>query len=255
VSLNREWEREAENWIAWARTPGHDAYWLLRDSFFQLLPPQGRATLEIGCGEGRVARDLGARGHQVTGVDASPTLLQAAKDAHHPGGNYVLADAAALPFEDASFDLVVAYNSLMDVQDMPGAVREAARVLESGGRFCVCVTHPLADAGRFAAREADAQFVIQGSYFGRRRPWYYGQTFERAGLQMTFHGWAYSFEDYSRALEEAALLIEALREPRVPAEEVERDPREQRWRRLPNFLMLRALKPAEADGGARGAQG
>jgi hypothetical protein len=97
--------------------------------------------------------------------------------------------------------------------------------------------------------------VIQGSYFGRRRPWYYGQTFERAELQMTFHGWAYSFEDYSRALEEAALLIEALREPRVPAEEVERDPREQRWRRLPNFLMLRALKPAEADGGAREAQG
>lgn len=50
---------------------------------------------------------------------------------------------------------------------------------------------------------------------------------------MTFHGWAYAFEDYCRVLEESGLLIEALPEPRVPAEEVERDPPEQRWRRLP----------------------
>ncbi len=254
MTLNQDWEQEAENWIAWARTPDHDAYWLFRDSFFRLLPSPGRATLELGCGEGRVARDLAARGHRVTGVDASPTLLRAANEAQ-PGGDYVLADAAALPFAAASFDLVVAYNSLMDVQDMPGAVREAARVLESGGRLCVCVTHPLADAGRFAAREADAPFVIQDSYFGRRRPWYYGQTFERAGLQMTFRGWAYPFEDYCRALEDSGLLIEALREPRVPAEEVERDPPEQRWRRLPNFLMLRALKPARLTAAAKNRGG
>jgi SAM-dependent methyltransferase len=161
VSFSPEWEQEAKNWIAWARKPGHDEYWRYRDAFFELVPPPGRATLEVGSGEGRVARDLAARGHRVTGVDASPTLLRAATDAH-ADGHYVLADAAALPFEDASFDLVVAYNSLMDVQDMPTAVREAARVLEPGGRFCVCVTHPLANAGRFAGREPDAPFVIEG---------------------------------------------------------------------------------------------
>jgi ubiquinone/menaquinone biosynthesis C-methylase UbiE len=178
MSFNIDWEQEAENWIAWARTPGHDAYWQFRDAFFELLPPPGRATLEVGCGEGRVARNLAARGHRVTGVDASPTLLQAAREAD-PAGEYVLGDASGLPFADASFDLVVAYNSLMDVQDMPAAVGEAARVLERGGRFCVCVTHPLVDAGRFSAREGDAPFVIDGSYFGRRR---FEATFERAGL-------------------------------------------------------------------------
>lgn len=240
MSFNVEWEQEAENWIVWARTPGHDAYWRYRDAFFELLPLPGRATLEIGCGEGRVARDLAARGHRVTGVDASPTLLRAAREAH-PDGHYLLADAAALGFEEASFDLVVAYNSLMDMQDMPGAVREAARVLERGGRFCACVTHPLADAGRFAARETDAPFVIEGSYFGRRR---FEGTFGRKGLQMTFRGWAYPLEAYGRALEEAGMLIEALREPPVPAAAVERDPAERRWQRLPCFLMLRALTPA-----------
>jgi ubiquinone/menaquinone biosynthesis C-methylase UbiE len=142
VTFNADWEDQAENWLAWARTPGHDVYWHYRDAFFALVPPAGSATLEVGCGEGRVARDLAAQGHRVTGVDASPTLLAAAAAAH-AGGRYLVADAADLPFDDASFDLVVAYSSLMDVQDMPGAVREVARVLKPAGHLCMCVTHPL----------------------------------------------------------------------------------------------------------------
>jgi SAM-dependent methyltransferase len=234
------WEDEAQNWIAWARTPGHDAYWKYSPAFFELVPPPGRATLELGCGEGRVARDLRDRGHRVTGVDSSPTLLEAAALAD-PHGEYVLADAAALPFSDQTFDLVVAHNSLMDIDDMPGAVRETARVLRAEGRFCVCVTHPLADAGRFARREANAPFVIGASYFGRRR---FEEPFERRGLRMTFRGWCYPFEDYSRAFEAAGLAIEALREPRPAAEVVAEDPAEARWQRIPVFLVLRLRKAA-----------
>ena len=157
-----------------------------------------------------------------------------------PDGEYAVGDAAALPFADGAFDLVVAFNSLMDVDDMPGAVREAGRVLEPGGRFCVCVTHPLSDAGRFESREPDAPFVVAGSYFGRRR---FEGTFARGGLEITFRGWCYPLEDYARAFESAGFLVEALREPPVPAEEVRRDPAEERRRRVPNFLYLRALKP------------
>lgn len=239
LSVNEAWEREADNWIAWARTPGHDAYWLYRDAFFELVPRAGQATLEIGCGEGRVARDLAARGHRITGLDASPTLVAAARQAH-PDGTYIVGDAADLPFPAESFDLVVAYNSLMDIQDMPGALREAARVLAPTGRLCVCVTHPMAEAGRFAARDANAQFVIEGSYLNDQHPWYDQQTFNRGGLQMTFRSYRHSLEQYTRALERARLVIEALREPPVPATEVERDPAEERWTRLPCFLMLRA---------------
>jgi SAM-dependent methyltransferase len=238
MSFNPEWEQEAENWLAWARMPGHDAYWHYRDAFFALVPPAGNATLEIGCGEGRVARDLAARGHRVTGVDAAPTLLGAAAAAH-PDGRYLLADAADLPFEDASFDLVVAYNSLMDVQDMPGAVREAARVLQPHGHLCVCVTHPLADAGRFTAGGADAPFVIEGRYLESQ---HFEGRFERDGLEITFRGWTYPLEAYSRALGDAHLRIEALREPAVPADYAERHPDERRWRRLPMFLMFRATR-------------
>ncbi|HLQ60776.1 MAG TPA: class I SAM-dependent methyltransferase [Candidatus Acidoferrales bacterium] len=176
------WEEQAQNWAGWARTPDFDAYWKYAPMFFELLPPRGARTLEVGCGEGRVSRDLGARGHRVIGLDTSPTLLKLAREAY-PRGRYLRADAAALPFAGESFDLVVAYNSLMDVDDMPGSVREAARVLRPGGALCACVTHPMADAGGFESRAGDAPFVIRGSYLGGRRP--FELEVERDGQRST----------------------------------------------------------------------
>jgi SAM-dependent methyltransferase len=233
------WEWQAEAWLAWARTPGHDSYWHFRDLFFDaIVPAPGRLTLEVGCGEGRVARDLAHLGHMVVALDASPTLVAKAAAADL-AGRYLLADAAALPFPNRCFDIVVAYNSLMDVADMPAAVHEASRVLVPGGRLCVCVTHPTADAGKFQSKAPDAPFVIPGSYLGRHR---FEDTFERDGLQVTFAGWRYSLEEYARALEEANLLIERLREPPAPASALAARPGYERWRRLPNFLHLRAIK-------------
>ena len=233
-------EGQAESWLRWARTPGHDAYWQYRDAFFDdILPAPGRLTLEVGCGEGRVARDLAAHGHRVVALDASPTLLASAAAAD-PAGRYLVADAAALPFDNGCFDLVVAYNSLMDVDDMPAAVAEAARVLQPGRPLCVSVTHPTADAGRFQSTEPDAPFVIAGSYLGRHRV---DEPFERDGLQMHFTGWRYPLEAYARALEDAGLLIDRLREPPAPATALTTRPGYERWQRLPNFLHLRAVKP------------
>jgi len=232
------WRKEASNWVRWARAPGHDAYWDYRDSFFDIVPPPLRKTIEVGCGEGRVTRDLTSRGHSMTAIDASPTMIRFARDADATGG-YLVADAAALPFPAASFDLAIAYNSLMDVDDMPTAVAETARVLRPGGRLCVCITHPINDAGTFSAREAGAPFIITEQYLESRT---LDETFLRAGLEMRFHSKRYPLEDYSRAFEAAGLVIESLREPAADAEAVERDPSERRWQRIPMFLQLRLLK-------------
>jgi SAM-dependent methyltransferase len=221
------WEAEAERFAAWARTPGHDAYWdESGPPFFELVPPPGRRTLDLGCGEGRVARDLKRLGHTVAGLDVSPTMIRLARDAD-PNGDYVVADAAAIPYGDGAFDLVVSFNSLMDIDDMPGAVREAARVLEPDGRFCACITHPMRDAGRFASREPDAPFVIRESYFGKRR---FEMHVARGGLELHFRSWTYPLQDYVRAFEHAGFVLEALREPPDPD------------RPLPNFIMIRARK-------------
>jgi ubiquinone/menaquinone biosynthesis C-methylase UbiE len=230
------WEDEAESWVRWARTEGHDAYWFYRQSFFErMVPPPGARTVELGSGEGRVSRDLRDRGHRTVGVELSPTLVRHARDAD-PGGTYLLADASKLPLADASCDLVVAYNTLMDIADMDAAVAEAGRILVPGGRFCVCVTHPMSNTGHFDGPAPDATFVVSTTYFGRRR---FEGTEARDGLTMTFRGWSYALEEYALAFERAGFLIEAMREPVPEAGE----PHLLRWWRVPLFLHIRAVRP------------
>jgi len=239
VDNRRSWDLEAANWLRWARTPGHDAYWYYRRSFFDaLLPPPGRRTLELGCGEGRVVRDLSALGHRVVAVDGSPTLLGHARDSD-PAGRYVLADASALPLSDDSVDLAVAYNSLMDFDDMPAALRELARVLEPGAPLCVCVVHPVFGAGGFENDDPDAVFLLPADYFGNAR---FDATVERDGLTMRFQGWSPTLEDYFAALRAAGFLVDLLREPVLSSPPPHLAP----WRRYPMFLHLRATATGRA---------
>ena len=78
MDLRERWEAHAEQWIAWARAPGHDSYWRYhRDQFLRLLPPPGRLSVDIGCGEGRLTRHLKALGYAIVGIDSSPSLIAA----------------------------------------------------------------------------------------------------------------------------------------------------------------------------------
>jgi SAM-dependent methyltransferase len=232
VTLGERWEHEAPNWIRWAREPGHDSYWRFhRESFLSSLPPPGRLTLDVGCGEGRVTRDLRDRGHRVVALDQSAAMGAAARKAD-PDGEYVVADAASLPFEDDAADLVVGFMSLMDMDDPEGAVAEIGRVLAPGGWFVIAVVHPINSAGQFVPREGDddAPFVIE-SYL-ERRP--YVDRLERDGLEMTFTSLHLTLEDYSRALEAGGFLVHRVRELY--------DDENPRWRRVPLFLRLDAVR-------------
>jgi SAM-dependent methyltransferase len=229
-----EWDEEAENWLRWARTPGFDAYWYYRDAFFDsVLPPRGVRTLEVGCGEGRVARDLAERGHDVTALDSAGGLVRHARDGDD-ASMYLVAEGARLPVRTDSFDLVVAYNALQVVADMPGTVQECARVLRRGGHLCCCVAHPATDMGRWVDGTDPPRFTMRSDYFENTRV---EDTVERDGLRMTFRGWTYTLEDYAVALSDAGFAIEVIREPRPTP-----DSRDQRWSELPLFMNVRAVK-------------
>jgi SAM-dependent methyltransferase len=237
-SLREFWDSQAQAWGEFARTPGHDAYHeeFNFPAFLELLPPTGRRTLDLGCGEGRVGAELERRGHSVVGVDSSPTMVALAREKHEAH----VADAGALPFEDGSFDLVVAYMSLMNLDDLDGGLREAGRVLEPGGRLCAAVVHPIDGAGRFASTEPDSPFVVEGSYFEPEpKLW----ESDRDGIRVVFYDRGIPFERLSRAFEGGGLAIEAIREPQPSEEFVRAQPLAARRRRVPLFLHLRAVKP------------
>ena len=95
--------------------------------------------LDLGCGGGVHALAFAGRGWTVTGIDLSPAQLELARGR---GVDVVEADAAALPFEDQSFDAVVSIFTHTDVDDFPGLVREVVRVLRPGAPFVYIGVHP-----------------------------------------------------------------------------------------------------------------
>ena len=184
---------------------GHDIFPYFAPSFFDgIVPPARGRTLEIGCGEGRVARELSSRGHGVTAIDASRTLVRHAVEADTSSA-YLAADATALPFADGTFQTVVTYNSLQampEFADMQGGRRGGPRA------ETVRATVPLRRAShdRHRPREERSEtgdVLMSGSYFERTRV---DETVTKDELTMTFHGWTDTLEDYVRAIEAAGFL-------------------------------------------------
>jgi SAM-dependent methyltransferase len=229
--LGDGWNAHAHEWIAWARVPGLDTYWRFhRDAFLPLIPSPGRLTVDVGCGEGRVSRDLQAMGHRVLATDLSLAMSRAA--AAHPTdpAPAVVADATRLPLATASGDCAVAFMSLHDIDHMSAAVKEIARVLTVGGHLVMAIVHPINSAGQFVGDSVDADrpFVIDGSYLESER---YVDSVTRDGLTVTFHSEHRPLQAYTEALADAGFVIERLREPTDP------NPAKP-WRRIPLFLHI-----------------
>jgi len=113
------------------------------DLLEQLLGRGPGRCLDLGCGNGRFVPLLVEWGWTVVGVDSSGDQLRVAREkVGDVADALVQADAAALPFEDSSFDAVAAILVHTDIDDYAGALREGARVLRPGGRFVHVGTHP-----------------------------------------------------------------------------------------------------------------
>lgn len=103
----------------------------------------GRGPLEVidlGCGTGFLALELAQRGHRVTGVDFAPAMIAAARRKAAERGlavRFEEADAEALAFAPAAFDLAVSRHLLWTLPHPEAAIAEWVRVLRRGGRLAV----------------------------------------------------------------------------------------------------------------------
>jgi len=175
----------------------------------------GRRVLEVGAGAAQCARWLLAAGADPVALDVSAQMLLRGRAFGRSSGldlPLVQADAARLPFGDASFDLACsAYGGVPFVDDSAGVMREVARVLRPGGRWVFSVTHPV--RWSFPDDPGPAGLVAGHSYFDRTP--YVEQ--DDAG-QATYAEHHRTVGDRVREVAAAGLRLVDLVEPEWPAD-------------------------------------
>jgi ubiquinone/menaquinone biosynthesis C-methylase UbiE len=128
----------------------------------------GCRVLDAGCGTGALARRLVAiePACDLTLVDAAPRMLARAADLP---GRHVLADLRALPFADASFDIVMSTWALETLgEERAFALVELIRVLKPGGILCYCVcSWPASPSLLLRARTIVTRLAIKWFFYGR----------------------------------------------------------------------------------------
>ncbi|MEM7766634.1 MAG: class I SAM-dependent methyltransferase [Pseudomonadota bacterium] len=151
------WTDSAPAWIASQGDQGDKSrrYILDRAMLDRIDGHRFKRALDVGCGEGRFCRMLRERGIDPTGIDPTAPLIACAQE-RDPGGDYRLGRAEALDLSDASFDLVVAYLSLIDIPDFRAAISEMVRVLEPGGTLLVANLTSFSTAGTEIGWQYDA---------------------------------------------------------------------------------------------------
>src|SRR4051812_26483701 len=172
-----------------------------------------RRVLDVGCGEGQVARRVAGSGTIVTGLD--PAWTQVLEARHRAGGpTYTRARSEALPCRDGAFDAVVVCAALEHVDDFAMAIDEVARVLAPDGTFVLVLCHPLLQApgsGWVDDRILGEQYFRIGSYL---RP---DRRFDEVapGVHLLFHHRPLSA--YVHAMGASGLAITDMEEPAPPA--------------------------------------
>lgn len=236
--MDETWDSIAE-WYTRLVRDGSAMHEFSRDILLSLLPQQlaGLHVLDLGCGEGIVARALADRGAAVVGIDPSEALITHARAAEHPhptGASYRQDDGQSLDtVNNESMDLVTAALSLNNIADLHAAIRAVKRVLKPTGKLAFTVPHPCFDGPGTMSISMDGTVRrVVGDYLGEGF-WRstHPQSVRRAG---NYHR---TISSYTTALIDHGLLIEVLAEPAPNETVIATNPHRAA---LPPFLLIRA---------------
>lgn len=203
VEIIEAWHANATPWTTAVRRGDIESRRLVTDQAIvdAIMSRSPRSVLDVGCGEGWLARALSSKGVRVIGIDVVPELIEQAQKAG--GGEFCVAayeDVVAGKL-DAVVDLVVCNFSLIGRESVDGIIAAAKSLLHPDGALLVQTLHPVMACGEQPYLDGwrPGSWAGFSTDFVRPAPWYF----------RTLASWVQLFEANGWHLEE-------LREPMHP---------------------------------------
>ena len=223
----------AEAYASVVDTKPHNAYYE-RPATLSLLPEvSGKRVLDAACGPGVYSEWLVSRGAEVTGIDASPKMVELARRRLGEKADVRQADLSKpLTFlENESFDIVLSPLTMNYVKDWNPVFREFHRVLRPDGHFILSVTHPSFDYTYFKSNKYFETELVACEWRGFATVKVHMPSFRR------------SLEATLNPIIEAGFRLEKILEPRPTEEFKKADPGDyEKLLEQPSFLCIRARK-------------
>lgn len=105
--------------------------------FAEMVMEPGKKAVELGCGPGRVLKHYAKQGFDICGIERSPVAVENIEK-EGKGYQVQVGDVMDLPYEDATFDIVMAFGLYHNLENgLDEALSETRRILKKGGRFCI----------------------------------------------------------------------------------------------------------------------
>lgn len=151
----------------------------------------GTRFLDAGCGGGSASLLAAQRGADVSGLDAAAGMIEVARE-RVPAGDFRVGDIQELPYEDDSFDAVIAANSVQYSEDRIATLRELGRVCSEDGKI-VCGLFGSKDKFQYSAiieavRNALPEPPSGDGPFGLSEPGVLEDLMRKAGLTVQSTG-------------------------------------------------------------------
>jgi SAM-dependent methyltransferase len=168
----------------------------------ELMPLADKKLLDAGCGVGGLVQAMVAKGADAWGIEPGADNIETARQKYPDrSDHFQVAGAENLPFDDASFDVVVFSNSLhhVPVALQPTALDECARVLRPGGQAVIAEPVPQGDHFNLSLPMEDETDVRNHALAAILDTGRHGLdiTTETSFVRATAYG---SFEDYRKAM-------------------------------------------------------
>jgi 2-polyprenyl-3-methyl-5-hydroxy-6-metoxy-1,4-benzoquinol methylase len=177
AKIIESWHTNAAPWTDAVRNDEIESRRLVTNAAIvdAVLSREPETVLDVGCGEGWLARAVGARGVRVTGIDVVPALIDRAREQGGADFRVLSYEALAAGGLGGRFDVAVANFSLLGEHSVDAVVHAMPGLLTPGGALIVQTLHPVVATGEapYVDGWRAGSWIGFSGAFSDPAPWYF----------------------------------------------------------------------------------